>query len=155
MQMLQAGPGSSNAKYSNLRPAFDLLPQGACTCNLGPETITPMHRDAQNLSYGLCAVSVFGAFDWENGAELLLLEPGVIVQLGPGEILLFPSAAITHGNFPLSSKQGQVRYSLTSYTSGSLFQWLANGRDLVKNVEFPADGGWDEGWGLYTHVLLQ
>lgn len=42
-----------------LKSAFEGFVQAAYTCNLGPQTVTPMHRDAQNLSYGLCMVSAF------------------------------------------------------------------------------------------------
>ena len=111
-----------------------------------------MHTDSENLSYGLCVVCPFGNFDWENGAELLLLEPGIILQLRPGDALFFPSATITHGNFPLSSKPNQTRYSFMCYSTASLFQWDQNGGKLSKDTPNPAVADWEGGWGFYRKV---
>ena len=137
-----------------IKGAFDSLAQSSSTCNLGPQTVTPMHRDAQNLSYGLCMVSAFGDFDGEDGGELLLYEPGAVVQMLPGDLLIFPSAAITHGNLKLSERPNQVKYSFTHYTSGSLFQWVANGGSTVKEAknaaQVPAVADWHEGWSKYS-----
>ena len=144
-EKLEKAAGGEGAPY-----AFPNLPQGGCTCNLGPKTVTPMHRDSENLSYGLCVVSAFGDFDWQHGGELMLFEPKVIVQMRPGDSLIFPSAAITHGNLPLSSKPGQTRYSLTHYTAGSLFQWVANDCRLVKNTKRPANADWKGSWDHYS-----
>lgn len=112
-----------------------------------------MHRDAENLSYGICMVSAFGDFDWQNGGEIFLLEPRVVVQLRPGDLLMFPSASITHGNFALQERADEYRYSFTCYTAASLFQWVKNGMGLVKTAvklgKRPATADWEEGWGLY------
>ena len=111
-----------------------------------------MHRDSENLSFGICIVSAFGDFDWQNGGEVFLLEPRVVVQLRPGDLLMFPSASITHGNFSLTGGD-QYRYSFTCYTAASLFQWVENGMALVKTAvklgKRPAKADWEEGWGLY------
>ena len=75
----------------------------------------------------------------------------MVVQLLPGDLLIFPSATITHGNLPLLDRPNQVRYSLTSYTSGALFQWVANKGNLVKYAgRRPATADWKEGWDLYS-----
>ena len=58
---------------SGLEGAFSMLPLGGCTANLGPNTVTPLHRDMMNNVTGICVVSVFGDFDWENGGDQLQL----------------------------------------------------------------------------------
>lgn len=129
---------------------FPLLPQASCTCNLGPHTVTPMHRDTENLSYGVCMVSAFGDFDPEEGGELFLYEPRVVFPMGEGDLLIFPSASITHGNLPLSPKENQSRYSFTCYSAAGLFQWVANGQKLVRMVDEPAVADWEGGWDLFS-----
>lgn len=136
-----------------LKGAFPGFAQASCTCNLGPTTVTPMHRDAENLSFGICMVSAFGDFEWQNGGEIFLLEPRVVIQLRPGDLLMFPSASITHGNFALPEGADQYRYSFTCYTAAALFQWVGNGMALVKTAikqgKRPAKADWEGGWGLY------
>lgn len=133
---------------------FPQLPQASCSCNLGPHTVTPMHRDTENLSYGVCMVSAFGEFDPEEGGELFLYEPKVVCSMGEGDLLIFPSASITHGNLPLSSKEKQTRYSFTCYSAAGLFQWVANGQKLVREVKpaKPAVADWEGGWGLFSTI---
>lgn len=111
-----------------------------------------MHRDVANLSYGVCMVSSFGNYDWEHGGELFLLEAGLIVQMQPGDLLIFPSASITHGNFDLSSTPGQTRYSFTAYTAGALFQWNENGANLVEVSDTPARADRNGGWDMFSHL---
>lgn len=140
---------------STLRPAYLGYPQAASSCNVGPQTITPLHRDSENLSYGICTVSALGQYDSSAGAELALLEPGVVVPLRRGKSIMFPSAMITHGNFPLSASPNQCRYSLTTYTSGSVFQWALNGGNMPsepssKRVKLDCGAGWD----LYRRVQV-
>ena len=73
-----------------------------------------------------------------------------------GEMIMFPSAAITHGNLPLSEDAGQVRYSLTSYTAASLFRWVANGGVLgTESGESQSQRAvfdWESGWDLFTKL---
>ena len=116
--MNQYGPQDPEFR---LTPPFESIPFACCTVNLGPQTITPLHLDSENLSYGICVISSFGKYDWRKGGELFLLEPNVLLQMRPGDVVLMPSALITHGNMPLSSPS-EVRYSITMYSAGRLFE---------------------------------
>ena len=144
--------GSSQDGPASFKVPFPLLPQASCSCNLGPQTVMPMHRDSENLLFGVCIVSVFGDFDFEEGGELLLYEPKVVLQMGPGDLLIFPSAAITHGNLPLSQKENQVRYSFMCYSPAGLFQWVANHGKMVKETAKPAVADWAKGWDKYSKL---
>lgn len=83
-----------------------------------------------------------GTFKFREGGHLVLHEPQLIIRLPPGRIVLFPSAAITHQN--ISIGEGETRYSLTGYSSGSLWRFRAQGWQTQaewksKNPEAEAD----------------
>lgn len=107
-----------------LGPGYPELPFMASTVNLGPKTVTLPHRDGKNLATGLCAVMPFGPFESSRGGHLCLHEAGVVLELAPGQVVLFPSALIMHSN--LQVLEGDKRYSITAYTAGQLFAWKAN-----------------------------
>ncbi|KAL5536492.1 hypothetical protein ACEPAF_314 [Sanghuangporus sanghuang] len=93
--------------------------------NLGGEVATCWHRDAKNLSFGLCCVGVFGCFDWRNSGQLMFKEAKVIIELRPGDVVLFPSAALTHRNAPIANDSS--RRSVVLFTAGANFQHIAQG----------------------------
>ncbi|KAL5526826.1 hypothetical protein ACEPAF_8552 [Sanghuangporus sanghuang] len=93
--------------------------------NLGGEVATCWHRDAKNLFFGLCCVGVFGCFDWRNSGQLMLKEVKVIIELRPGDVVLFPSAALTHRNAPIANNSS--RRSVVLFTAGVNFQHIAQG----------------------------
>ncbi|EJD38646.1 hypothetical protein AURDEDRAFT_45097, partial [Auricularia subglabra TFB-10046 SS5] len=97
----------------------------ATTFNLGPQVATVFHRDAMNLQQGICAIMAFGEYNHETSGHFIMLEPNVVVEFRPGDILFVMSALITHGNAPL--KAGERRMSWTFYTAGGLFRWRAAG----------------------------
>ncbi|KAL5523327.1 hypothetical protein ACEPAF_1594 [Sanghuangporus sanghuang] len=97
--------------------------------NLGGEVATCWHRDAKNLFFGLCCVGVFGCFDWRNSGELILKEAKVIIKLRPGDVVLFPSAALTHRNAPIANDSS--RRSVVLFTAGANFQHIAQGHKMA------------------------
>ncbi|EPS99836.1 hypothetical protein FOMPIDRAFT_1123574 [Fomitopsis schrenkii] len=85
-------------EYHNLSLHANSLPKNVHTIgypflsvvvNLNAATLA--HRDRKDK--GLCVVIAIGNF--ENG-ELCLYEPGLVVPLCSGDIIVFPSARITH-----------------------------------------------------------
>ncbi|KAJ7885490.1 hypothetical protein B0H14DRAFT_2338710 [Mycena olivaceomarginata] len=97
----------------------------ACTFNLGPQTCALGHRDYANLSFGLCAITALGNFDYTKGGHLILWDAKLILEFPPGTTILIPSAAIYHSNIPVAP--GERRFSFTQYTAGGIFRWVQHG----------------------------
>lgn len=83
-------------------------------------TVTGRHTDPGNKRTGGCTVTPGGRFNWRLGGHLVLEEPGVVLELAPGDNVIFPSASITHYNMPI--KGGEERWSIVGYSSGQLFR---------------------------------
>lgn len=97
------------------RDIFPALQFAAHTLNLGPLTACFWHRDKYNLSFGMCAVCPFGRFDHTRSGHLLLAQPKLMIELRPGDVILFPSAVVTHANLPL--QPGDLRMSWVMYST--------------------------------------
>ncbi|KAJ7917983.1 hypothetical protein B0H13DRAFT_1607782, partial [Mycena leptocephala] len=97
----------------------------ACTFNFGPRTVTFPHVDAANLAWGWCCITALGDFNPDLGGHLVLWDLNLVIRFPPGSTIMIPSALLRHSN--VSIQQGETRYSLTQYTSGSLFRWVHNG----------------------------
>ncbi|EJD33962.1 hypothetical protein AURDEDRAFT_43352, partial [Auricularia subglabra TFB-10046 SS5] len=109
------GPGAA---------AFN-LPFAAHTLNLGPFVCCLLHRDAQNWPHGICPAMAFGEFDHTCSGHFIMEEPKVVLEFKSGDIVLFLSSLITHGNAPLAA--GERRMSWTCWLAGGLVRWLAAG----------------------------
>lgn len=107
------------AQYPYLRLPFDGSSFAATTVNLGPQTASHKHRDVGNVGYGPCTDQAFGVFDYTKGGQVILHEPQLIIELRPGDVLIFPSACISHENIPIA--ENEERYSLIAYSAGALF----------------------------------
>ena len=71
--------------------------------------LTNVHRDPD---YVACLVVVIGEFE---GGELVLYEPGIVLQLKNGDVVLFPSSKISHLNLHYRG----IRASLVLHTDRS------------------------------------
>lgn len=111
-------------------PFADSLPSAAF--NLGPRTVCTPHRDAKNLSFGICCITALGSFDPATGGHLVLEELQLVVEFPPGATALIPSAVVMHSNTDI--QEGETRYSFTQYASGSLFSYVNNGMRTTKDV---------------------
>ncbi|KAI5479874.1 hypothetical protein MNV49_002432 [Pseudohyphozyma bogoriensis] len=87
--------------------------------NTGGKVACLPHRDYHNL--GLCGIIPFGNFDSSRSAWVLLHEPKVAVEVGPGDVFFFPSAVFTHSNTPVH--EDDDRNSLAFWCGASLFLW--------------------------------
>ena len=76
--------------------------------NLGAETSA--HIDPQDN--GLCVVLPFG--NW-TGGELCLYEPGLVLELRPGDVVMFPSNHVTHFNLRMEGYRGSLVLSTDSH----------------------------------------
>ncbi|TFK58372.1 hypothetical protein BDN72DRAFT_782173, partial [Pluteus cervinus] len=76
---------------------------------------TSAHRDHNDE--GLCAVIPFGEYD---GGQLCLFEPGLVLDIKPGDIVIFPSADITHFNLHFNGERG----SFVFYSDKRMADWI-------------------------------
>lgn len=97
-----------NDRNADLRPPLPATSFAASTINAGPQTTCSDHVDWPNLVYGICLDAVLGSFESSKGGHLILHEAKQVLKLGPGRIVLFPSACITHENIPIDEGEGGV-----------------------------------------------
>ena len=77
------------------------LPFAAHAFNLGPYMECWFHRDSRNFILGICPVLVMGQFDHKRSGHFIMVEPKLVLELRPGDVLLLMSSIITHGTAPL------------------------------------------------------
>ena len=81
---------------------------------------TSSHRD--HMDKELCVVLVIG--DFEDG-ELCLYEPGLVIPIHSGDIIVFPSARITHFNIHYKG----CRASIVLHTDREIDKWSHDQRN--------------------------
>ncbi|KIK50040.1 hypothetical protein GYMLUDRAFT_253326 [Collybiopsis luxurians FD-317 M1] len=60
-----------------------------------------------------------------KGGELVLWDLGIAIRFPPGSSIIILSAILRHSNLPI--QPGEKRYSITQYSAGALFRFVANG----------------------------
>ena len=83
-------------------------------CAINFNTISGYHIDRDDDKYGFCWLVPLG--EWEGG-DLIFPQINVRIKLKPGNILLFRSNLLVHGNLPCLG----VRHSLVFFTHNNLF----------------------------------
>lgn len=139
-----------------LCPNWDNSAFAACTFNCGPQTAAFDHKDAGNLSHGLCALTSLGKFNYHHGAHLVLFELRAVLEFPAGNTALIPSAAVTHANTRI--QPNETRFSIAQYTAGGLFRWVAYGHKPVKDTpdsqrevfNKPSGVRWQEGLEMFS-----
>lgn len=86
---------------------------------------TQCHRDLHD--HVLCVVLVFGQY---SGGELVLYEPGLVLDLKNGDFVVFASDKITHFNLDFEG----VRGSLVMHTDKALAKWSRDLNDWRSNT---------------------
>ncbi|KJA14109.1 hypothetical protein HYPSUDRAFT_108189, partial [Hypholoma sublateritium FD-334 SS-4] len=104
---------------------FDNSVWAATAFNFGPRTCTVRHRDFANLPFGWCSITALGDFDPTEGGHLILWDLDLVIEFPPGSTILLPSAAIAHSNTSIGRRE--TRCSVTQFTAGGLFRWMAHG----------------------------
>lgn len=110
-------------------PFWPQCPWSAVTLNINPQVVTKVHRDAGNISYGLCAVAVFGRFNHAKGGHLVFDDLKLIVEMKHGDVVLFPSALLLHWNTPIQSHE--KRRSIVWWTCGQTIRYHDMGGVLL------------------------
>lgn len=131
------------------------------TVNGGKRCTCKNHRDHGNKRDGPCAVIVGGEFKHKLGGHLVLHDLKLILELQPGQVVLFPSAAIMHMNIPIGSDE--TRHSITLYSAAGLFRHVAYG--FRSRTTFQAEDptglealireevdGWEDSWRDHLNV---
>ncbi|KAI0055550.1 hypothetical protein BV25DRAFT_1873084 [Artomyces pyxidatus] len=116
-QLLRAHP--------TLHMPFDNSVHTAATFNLGPQTVTTEHVDSGNLPFGWCAIAALGNFDPRQGGHFILHQFKLIIEFPPNSLIHVPSGSVIHSNLPV--RPHETRMSMTQYTAGPLFRWVAYG----------------------------
>ncbi|KAF6749332.1 hypothetical protein DFP72DRAFT_819179 [Ephemerocybe angulata] len=149
--------------HKELKWNFDNSIFPAASFNCGPQSASIQHFDHNNLSFGLCALTPLGNFDWTKGGHLVLHSLKLVVEFPPGTTALLPSAAVEHSNIPVQA--GEDRMSMAQYAAGGLFRWVAYGFKTASSLSSTAAGrarkvavdrGVDERWedGLHLYSTL-
>ncbi|KAF8195153.1 hypothetical protein K438DRAFT_1545717, partial [Mycena galopus ATCC 62051] len=132
-------------KNPHLRHTFARSLFAAVTANLGPVSVSPPTPTEATRQTG-CLISALGEFDPDKGGHLVLWDYDLVIRFPPGCSILIPSAVVTHSNTPI--QDGDERFSLIQYSTGSLFRWVNNGfcSDLAwKATASPEDlAQWEE-----------
>lgn len=115
-------------QHPSLARPFKGSPFGSLTFNFGPDVRTFPHKDHKNLSWGWCAITSLGSYDHTRGGHLVLWDLGIAVEFPPNSTIFIPSAIVEHSNTEI--QEGEVRHSITQYTSAGLFRWCAYGFQL-------------------------
>lgn len=108
--------------------------------NMGPMAAAKRHVDMKNLVGGICLVGALGHFNYKTSAHFVLVEPKVIVEFMPGDIIALPSGSLTHENTPIRMNipDPEWRASIVQYTAGGLFRWIWQGRKTLPKGHVPA-----------------
>ena len=86
-------------------------------------SISDYHWDENDDPNSFCCLVALGDFE---GGEVCFPQLKIFVSLKPGQVLLFPSRWLLHGNFPVIKG---IRHSIVYYIHSMLFH---NHRDFTK-----------------------
>src|SRR5947207_7291894 len=84
--------------------------------------ISDYHWDENDDPNSFCCLVALGDFE---GGEVCFPQLKIFVSLKPGQVLLFPSRWLLHGNFPVIKG---IRHSIVYYIHSMLFH---NHRDFT------------------------
>jgi hypothetical protein len=109
-------------EYKEIKVFADVLPLNQFPASypfssfvLNIHASTQGHKDAKDKKF--CCVIPFGK--WVHG-QLVLHEPGIVLDLTPGDVVIFPSRHITHFNLHVDG----VRCSLTLFSDNHAQDWV-------------------------------
>ncbi|KZV60054.1 hypothetical protein PENSPDRAFT_594549 [Peniophora sp. CONT] len=95
-----------------------------CTFNLGGDVWTLAHADTENFASGLCGIAALGYYDRTTSGHLVLHTAKRVIEFPPKTHALIMSSAFIHSNIPIASHE--QRWSITYYTAGGIFRYLAS-----------------------------
>lgn len=110
----------------------------AASFNCSPQSVLNSHFDYGNLSFGLCALTALGNFNYQEGGHLILHTLKKVVEFPLCSTILLPSTAVEHANSPIASHE--TCYSIAQYVSGGLFHWVAHDFKAAKALNSTKKG---------------
>ena len=116
MKTLLPGLFETLSMYADILPAgkgSPVYPFSSFVININVSTLA--HRDWGDED--VCLVISFLA---SSGGELCLYEPGVVLGLEPGDVVIFKSSLITHFNLPYVGK----RVSMVMHSDRHAKSWV-------------------------------
>lgn len=103
----------SKLKWGSFAPrSFGVFPMIAINYN----TISDYHWDENDEPNSFCCLVALGDFE---GGELCFPQLKIIVPLRPGQVILFSSRLLLHGNFVVTKG---IRHSVVYFVHSSFFQ---------------------------------
>ncbi|KAI0790271.1 hypothetical protein BC629DRAFT_1440080 [Irpex lacteus] len=108
--------------------------------NAPPKVATEIHVDQANKANGICPIFSYGDYNPKTSGHLVLPELQAVIEFPAACFIFIPSATLMHGNTLLH--EGDVRGSLTMFTAGSLFRWVAYGGRTEKELKKMDPGCW-------------
>lgn len=112
----------------------DVLPGNSCPpmypflgCVINFNVATRAHRDPKDKKY--CLVLPIGEY---TGGELCLVEPGLVLDVNQGDIVVFRSSEITHFNLHFSG----LRASMVLQTDREMSAWSSHKNGWETNKYF-------------------
>lgn len=111
--------------YADILPgkqSSPVYPYGGLVVNIN--ICTRAHRDMKDRTW--CVVLPVGTF---TGGDLCFLEPGLVLELHPGDLLVFPSRHITHFNLHFVGK----RVSMVLHSDRDSEQWIQDRNGWATN----------------------
>ncbi|KAJ3487345.1 hypothetical protein NLJ89_g11719 [Agrocybe chaxingu] len=124
LRLLSRISGQAPRARPELRRLFESSVFTATTYNFGLQTTSFLHYDFANFSYGWCAITALGDYDYHKGGHLVLWDIQLIIESPRGMTILIPSAILTHSNVAI--QKHEARYSVVQYSAGALFRWVEN-----------------------------
>jgi hypothetical protein len=128
-------------KYKDVKLFADVLPLNHnptaypfASFVINIQALTDPHKDSLDLEP--CVVIPFGK--WEQG-DLVLFEPGIVLELQLGDVLFFPSCFFTHFNLPYAG----TRCSLVMFTDKHGLDWVRYRNGWEKHMVVNADSDTD------------
>ncbi|KIY61024.1 hypothetical protein CYLTODRAFT_495429 [Cylindrobasidium torrendii FP15055 ss-10] len=109
----------------NLKFPFNELPFALTTFNFGPQTVCETHVDDTDNTYGWAPLRAFGPYNYCTGGHIVFPTLRLVVQFPQGAEAWFPTALFPHANTQIGADE--VRYSVTSYNSGGLSEFVYRG----------------------------
>ncbi|KAF9025147.1 hypothetical protein BDZ89DRAFT_954060, partial [Hymenopellis radicata] len=105
----------------------------ACHINFPPSAWARFHLDSMNLIRGMCAVWALGNYDSKRGGHIILWDLRCIIEFPPGNMILLPSALVTHGNL-IVIQDGVMRAAFVLYSAAALFEYVWNKKKGSRNT---------------------